>query len=157
MSMAEDDYIRIVASEEFFRRGRPDLMAVTYVNGKSLDVHVDPRSQCGLAEVIGIAEDGMNRSNRAELDQDAAAADVTRMKNQIDALESPKDLGSYEAVRVRNQPDLRPPTSSFLHPANLYPIPWTVRMNCGWRGLGSIFCRSQATWTSTVRVDGIEL
>ncbi len=42
-------------------------------------------------------------------------------------------------------------------PANLYPIPWTVSMNCGWRGFGSIFWRSQATWTSTVRVDGIEL
>src|SRR5690606_23609250 len=42
-------------------------------------------------------------------------------------------------------------------PANLYPIPWTVRMNCGCRGFGSTFWRSQATCTSTVRVDGMAL
>jgi dienelactone hydrolase len=42
------------------------------------------------------------------------------------------------------------------YPANLYPSPWIVRMNCGCRGLASIFCRSHATWTSTVRVEGIE-
>ncbi len=36
-------------------------------------------------------------------------------------------------------------------------MPWTVRMYCGCRGLGSIFWRSHATWTSTVRVDGIDV
>jgi len=42
------------------------------------------------------------------------------------------------------------------HPTNLYPSPCTVSTNCGWRGFGSTFWRSQATCTSTVRVDGIE-
>jgi len=41
------------------------------------------------------------------------------------------------------------------HPTNLYPIPCTVTMNSGRPGFVSIFCRSEATWTSTVRVTGI--
>src|SRR5687768_15091704 len=36
-------------------------------------------------------------------------------------------------------------------------MPCTVRMYLRMPGgLGSIFCRSHATWTSTVRVDGID-
>ncbi len=42
------------------------------------------------------------------------------------------------------------------YPTNLYPIPCTVRTYCGCLAFGSIFCRSHATCTSTVRVDGIE-
>jgi hypothetical protein len=53
------------------------------------------------------------------------------MKDQLNAFQGCEELGANEAVRVRDKPD--------DHLANLYPIPWTVRMNCGWRGLGSIF------------------
>src|SRR5208283_3399601 len=42
------------------------------------------------------------------------------------------------------------------HAANLYPCPCTVMMYLGCLGSFSSFCRSQATWTSTVRVEGAE-
>ena len=47
-------------------------------------------------------------------------------------------------------------TDQRVYPTNLYPIPCIVSTYCGWRGLGSIFWRSHATCTSTVRVEGIE-
>jgi hypothetical protein len=42
-----------------------------------------------------------------------------------------------------------------VYPANLYPKPCAVITYCGCLGFGSIFWRSHATWTSTVRVFGI--
>ena len=58
-------------------------------------------------------------------------------------------------LRSSSLRDLRDDSSAATRELVAHPV--TVRMYCGCRGLGSIFCRSQATWTSTVRVDGIEL
>src|SRR4051794_34782928 len=43
----------------------------------------------------------------------------------------------------------------FPHPKNLYPSPCTVTMYSGLDGFASSFWRSDATWTSTVRVTGV--
>lgn len=42
---------------------------------------------------------------------------------------------------------------SIAYPANLYPKPSMVRMNCGFPGSASSLRRKLATWTSTVRVN----
>ncbi len=49
-----------------------------------------------------------------------------------------------------------PPTTHHpSYPVNLYPRPRIVKISCGNLALSSSFCRSQATCTSTVRVDVI--
>ena len=105
--------------------------------------------ETGIARVVRVSVDRLNRRYDGKLVQNGMTAHVTGVEDQFYAFQRSKELRPNEPVRIRDQSD--------DHPANLYPMPWTVRMNCGCRGLGSIFCRSHATWTSTVRVDGIEL
>jgi len=124
-------------------------MAVAHVDGKPLDVELQPSLEPWLARDISIAIDSQHWRDGRQLINDRSAADVTGMKDELDPLESCEQLRTNETVCVRYESD--------DHAANLYPIPWTVRMNWGWRGLGSIFWRSHATWTSTVRVEGMEL
>ena len=124
-------------------------MAVADVNGKSLDVEGEARSEAGLAGRVGVAVNRLHRRDRAELDQDG----VARRRRPREG----SDRRPQGGEKLRAQRPCVSEIEADDHPANLYPIPWTVRMNCGWRGLGSIFWRSHATWTSTVRVDGIEL
>ena len=135
-------------------------MAMADVDGKALDVEVLPRFEPWLSWRVGIAVHRSNRRDGRKLIDDRPAADIAGVQDQIDTLKGGENLRPQQAMRIRDQPDRsdpRSPIPDLCHPANLYPIPWTVRMNCGWRGLGSIFWRSHATWTSTVRVDGIEL
>ncbi len=131
MSMAEDDDVCSVAGQQCAGRWPAELVAVTDVDGEALDVECELGLQMGLAWNVRVPVNRLHRRDGAELIEHRSSADVARMKDQLNAFQGCEELGPNEAVSVRDKPD--------DHPANLYPIPWTVRMNCGWRGLGSIF------------------
>jgi hypothetical protein len=78
-------------------------MAVADVDRKPLDVELLPGYEPWLSGRIGIAKDGPNRCDGRKLIDDGATADVAGVEDQIDAVESGKDLRPYEAVRIRNQ------------------------------------------------------
>ena len=163
MRVAEHDDIGSVARQQSFGCRTADFMTVTHVDGATLQLEVEMRVEVRRAGRVGVAVDGMHRRNGTKLVKDVLAADVTGVEDDVDARECREDLRPKEAMGIGHEADehglvypRRAPRAS-RQPANLYPIPCTVRMNCGWRGLGSIFWRSHATCTSTVRVDGMEL
>jgi len=47
----------------------------------------------------------MDRRNRAELAEDGVRADVSRVQDDLDAVESGEGLGPNQPVRVRDQAD----------------------------------------------------
>ena len=55
MSMAEDDDVRRVARQQFFRRRAAELVAMADVDGKTFDVDREAASQTRIAGRVGVA------------------------------------------------------------------------------------------------------
>ena len=104
MSMAEDDDVRSVAREQLFGCRTADLMAVAYVDGKSLDVErrggpggwgFRARQCCRKRRCTGAIAPSSLRTSMAP--------DVARVKNQFDAGQRRKDFRTDEVVRIGHQ------------------------------------------------------
>ncbi len=67
-------------------------MAMADVDGKILDVELQPGFEPWLTRNVGIAIDSSHRRDGRQLIDDRPAADVAGVQDQIDALESGEDL-----------------------------------------------------------------
>ena len=108
MRVAVDDDIGIVSSSEFRRGWASNLVTVTDVDPDAIDRDDDFLAQPRFTGGIGVAEDGPDRRNQSQLVQDVGAADIPRMKNEIDPRQRVVDAGPKEPMRIGDETnDLR--------------------------------------------------
>ena len=87
--MAKDDDIGVVAGSKLCRGWTAHFMTVTDVNPNTIDFKDDFFAQAGLARRIGVAEHSFDWGNQSELVEDAGAADISRVKNELDPCQCP--------------------------------------------------------------------
>src|SRR5512143_4238537 len=78
-------------------------MAVTDVEAHVADRHLDRIGESGLARRVGVAVDGMHRSDQLQLVEDVVAPDVAGVEDQFDAGERRVHVGPNESMRIRDQ------------------------------------------------------
>lgn len=103
MRVAEDDDIRVVPSCQFRRRRASDFVAVTDVHADAVYCNDDLLAQPRCTGRVGVAEYSFDRRNQAELVQNFSAADVARVKNEIDARQRYVDAGPKEPMRIGDE------------------------------------------------------
>ena len=82
--MAKDDDIGVVASSKLRRGWTAHFVTVADVHPNTVDFKDEFFAQARLPGWIGVAEHSFDWGNQSELVQDAGAADVTRVKNELD-------------------------------------------------------------------------
>ena len=82
--MAKDDDVGIVASGKFCRGRTADFVTVANVHANTVDFKDDFFAQAGLIRRIGVAEHSFDGSDQPELVEDAGAADITRVNDELD-------------------------------------------------------------------------
>lgn len=101
--VAEYDDIGVVASRQFRGSWASDFVAVTDVHAETVDRNDELFSQFRVARRIGVAEDGFDRCNQSELVQNVGAADITRVKNELDSRQRLVNAGPKKSVRIGDE------------------------------------------------------
>lgn len=103
MGVAEDHDISVVTSRQLLRGRASDFVAVTDVHPDAVDGNDDFLAQPRLTWRVGVAEHGFDRRDQSELVQNVGAADVTRVKNEIDAGQRLVNAGSKKPMRIGDE------------------------------------------------------
>ncbi len=104
VGVAVDDDVAPEGREERLRREAALLVAVDEVDGQPAGGNGLPRLQ-GQAGRIDVAVDRGDRSDRLQLVEHVAAADIAGMENQRHAAERVEHPRAHETVRIGDEPD----------------------------------------------------
>ena len=102
MCVAKDDDIGVVASSKLCRGWTAHFVTVTDMHPDPVDFKDDFFAQVGLIPRIGVAEHSSDRGNQSELVQNAGAADIPRVKNELDPRQCLVYAGPKQPVRIRD-------------------------------------------------------
>lgn len=83
MRVAKHHDIRVVPLRQSHRRRTPDLVTMADVHPNSVERDDYLVSQLRITRSVGVTEHRFDRRNQPELGQDARAADVAGMKNEL--------------------------------------------------------------------------
>ena len=98
--MAKDDDVGVVASGKFCRGRTADFVTVADVYANTVDFKDDFFAQAGLIRRIGVAEHSFDGSDQPELVEDAGAADITRVNDELDPRQCLVHSRSKKPVRI---------------------------------------------------------
>ncbi len=100
MRMAKHDHVGVVSSRQLCRRWTSHFVAVTHVQPDTVNCNHDFFTQSGLTRRIGVAQHGLDGRYQSELVQNVGAADISRVKNQLDPRQRPVHAGPEKPVRI---------------------------------------------------------
>ena len=99
--VAEHDDIGGVSRQQLLTRRTAQLVPMAHVNRVAIDFEVETGDETGLAARIGVAVDGLDRSNPPQLRQHSVAH-VSGVKNQLDAAKRAEQFRANKPMRIRN-------------------------------------------------------
>lgn len=105
MRVAEHHNVIGVAREKQFRRGPPELVAVTDVQRQPAERNDAFPTQHRIAWIIDVPVDRFDRRDRQQCLEYARSPDVTGVNDHVDAGENPPYVGPPESVRVGDDAD----------------------------------------------------
>jgi len=101
--VAEDDDIGIIPRCQFRGGWASDFVAVADVHPDAVDCNDDFFAQPRLTGRVGIAEHSLDRRDQSELVQNAGAADISGMKNELDSRQRLTDAGPKKPMRIGDE------------------------------------------------------
>jgi len=102
MRVAEDNDIGVVASGKLCRGRTADFVTVADVHADTVDFKDDFFAQAGVTRRISVAEHSFDWSDQPELVEDAGAADITRVKDELDPRQCLVHSRPKQPVRIRD-------------------------------------------------------
>lgn len=103
MRVAKHDDIGVVASRQLCRGWTSDFVAVADMHPNTIDCNDDFFAQSGLTRRVGVAEHSFDRRNQSELVENIGAADIPRVKNQLDPRQRFVYAGPKKPVRIGDE------------------------------------------------------
>jgi len=100
--VAKDDDVGIVASGKFCRGRTADFVTVTDVHANTVDFKGDFFAQAGLTRRIGVAEHSFDWGDQPELVEDAGAANITRVNDELDPRQCLMHSRAKQPVCIRD-------------------------------------------------------
>lgn len=100
MRVAKDDHIGVVARSKLCRSRTADFVTVADVHANTVDFKDDFFAQAGLTRRVCVAEDSVDWGNQSELVEDAGAANITGVKDQLDPRQRLVYSRPKQAVRI---------------------------------------------------------
>ena len=102
MRVAEDHDIGVVSGGKLGRRRATHFVAMADVHADPVDGDEDLVSKISLIRRVRVAEDGFDRRDQPELVEDAGAADITRVKDELDPRQCLVHSRPKQPVRIRD-------------------------------------------------------
>ncbi len=100
MRVAEDNDIGVVASGKLCWGRTADFVTVADVHANTVDFKDYFFAQAGLTRRIGVAENSFDWGDQPELVEDAGAADITRVNDEVDPRQCLVHSRSKKPVRI---------------------------------------------------------
>jgi hypothetical protein len=105
MSMTEHQYFSRVSRQHQFRRRPAELVAMADMNRDAANRNHALPCQRRIVRIVDVAVHRFSRRDRSQRFEHGLAADIAGMEDQINVGEYRRNIGTYQPVRVRNEPD----------------------------------------------------